>query len=126
MTQEALTYLNDKFEELDIPYEFMSWTTSLSFPYFVGEYTEVEPMNEDGYERSTFILTGTTNSSYGALEAIKNVLKTIFDGSPVILDSGSALVVEYSTAFPVRTGEDGLYRMQINLNIKEWKGEDDG
>ena len=47
MTIEALQYMNDCLESLSIPYEFMQWTKDLSFPYFIGEYTEVEPLDED-------------------------------------------------------------------------------
>ena len=70
MTVEALKYVNDCLESLSIPYEFMQWTKPLSFPYFVGEYTEIEPMNEDGLEQGTLILTGTTNKNYLTLESI--------------------------------------------------------
>jgi hypothetical protein len=123
MTVEALQYLNNCIESLSIPYEFMQWTKDLSFPYFVGEYTETESINEDGSEQGTLILTGTTNKSYLTLEFIKEKLKDFFpsDGRTAILDSGSGIAVSYSTAFPVPTGEQGLNRIQINLNIKEWR-----
>jgi hypothetical protein len=123
MTVEALKYLNDCIESLSIPYEFMQWTKDLSFPYFVGEYTEIESIDEGGLEQGTLILTGTTDKSYLTLESIKEQLKDFFpsDGRTAILDSGSGIAVSYSTAFPVPTGEQGLNRIQINLNIKEWR-----
>lgn len=123
MTVEALKYVNDCLESLSIPYEFMQWTKPLSFPYFVGEYTEIEPMNEDGLEQGTLILTGTTNKNYLTLESIKEKLKQFFpsDGRTAILDNGSGIAVSYSTAFPVPTGEQELVRIQINLNIQEWR-----
>lgn len=123
MTVEALKYVNDCLESLSIPYEFMQWTKPLSFPYFVGEYTEIEPMNEEEMEQGTLILTGTTNKNYLALESIKEKLKQFFpsDGRTAILDSGSGIAVSYSTAFPVPTGEQELARIQINLNIQEWR-----
>lgn len=123
MTIEALSYLNDCFESLSIPYEFMQWTKDLSFPYFIGEYTEVEPLDEDGKEEGTLILTGTTNESYMTLESIKESLKQFFPsyGKTAILDSGSGIAVSFSNAFPVPTGVQGLVRIQINLNIQEWR-----
>lgn len=123
MTVEALKYVNDCLESLSIPYEFMQWTKPLSFPYFVGEYTEIEPMNEDGLEQGTLILTGTTNKNYLTLESIKEKLKQFFpsDGRTAILDNGSGIAVSYSTAFLVPTGEQELVRIQINLNIQEWR-----
>lgn len=123
MTIEALQYINDCMGSMSIPYEFMQWTKDLSFPYFVGEYTEIEPLDEGGMEQGTLILTGTTNKNYLTLESIKEKLKEYFptDGRTSILDSGSGIAVSYSTAIPIPTGEQGLVRIQINLNIKEWR-----
>ena len=123
MTIEALSYINDCMESLSIPYEFIQWTKDLSFPYFIGEYTEVESPDENGMEQGTLILTGTTNKNYITLESIKEKLKEYFpsDGRTAILESGSGIAVSFSTAFPVPTGEQGLNRIQINLNIKEWR-----
>ena len=75
MTIEALGYINDCMESLSIPYEFIQWTKDLSFPYFIGEYTEVESPDENGMEQGTLILTGTTNKNYITLESIKEKLK---------------------------------------------------
>lgn len=123
MTTEALKYISDSLESLHIPYEFMIWTRKLSFPYVIGEYTEIESLNEDGMEQGTFLLTLTTDKSYLTLEEIKEAIKDFFpsDGRTAILDSGSGIAVSYSSAFPVLTGETGLNRMQINLNVKEWR-----
>lgn len=123
MTIEALQYINDCMESLSIPYEFMQWTKDLSFPYFIGEYTEVEPLDECGMEQGTLMLTGTTNNNYLSLESIKEKLKEYFPyhGRTAILDNGSGIAVSFSTAFPVPTGEQGLFRIQINLNIQEWR-----
>ena len=123
MTGEALKYLNESFEALGIPYEYMQWSKGLQYPYFIGEYTEIEQAYEDGNERGTFILTGTTSGDFLTLEAIKEKVKEFFpaDGRTEILESGSGLAVCYSTAFPVITGEPGLKRLQINLNIQEWR-----
>lgn len=123
MTVEALQYINDCMESLSIPYEFMQWTKDLSFPYFIGEYTEVEPLDESGKEQGTLMLTGTTNKNYLSLESIKEKLKEYFpyDGRTAILDNGSGIAVSFSTAFPVPTGEQEMFRIQINLNIQEWR-----
>ena len=48
MTQESLAYINTALTNAGINYEFMEWTSELVYPYFVGEYSEPEPMNEDG------------------------------------------------------------------------------
>ena len=90
---------------------------------FVGEYSEETPLTEDGLEQGVFILTGTTNNSLMELETFKETIKTLFpdDATTAILDNGSGVAVSYSNSFPVPTGEQGLFRIQINLNYKEWK-----
>ena len=124
MTREGLKYLNDCFEELGLPYSFMVWNADLTFPYFVGEYSEIEPMWEGGLQEGTFLLTGTTNGSYLELEVIKEMIREYFPdtGRTAILPDGSGIAVCYSNSFPVMTGEQGLNRIQINLSIKQWKG----
>ena len=123
MTIEGLGFITKCFEELGIPYEYMEWTQRLSFPFFVGEYSEIESLNEDGLEEGTFILTGTTTGTYLELETVKENLKEYFgtDGLTAILDSGSGIVVAYNTSFPVPANNEGFRRIQINLNIKEWR-----
>ena len=123
MTGEALQYLNNCFEALSIPYEFLQWSKGVTFPYFIGEYTETEPVDEDGREQGTLILTGTTDGSFLVLEALKAKIKEFFPthGRTEILGSGSGIAVCYASSFPVITGEPGLKRLQINLNIQEWR-----
>ena len=123
MTKELLSYINTCLENASVPYEFMRWTKTLTVPFFVGEYSEETPLTEDGLEQGVFILTGTTNNSLMELETFKETIKTLFpdDATTAILDNGSGVAVSYSNSFPVPTGEQGLFRIQINLNYKEWK-----
>lgn len=123
MTKGLLKYINDCLDGAGVPYEFMVWTKGLSFPFFTGEYTEEIPFSEDGLEQGTFILTGTTNSSWYELETYKETIRNLFPDTAetAILDNGSGVAVSFSNSFPVPTGEQGLHRIQINLNYKEWK-----
>jgi hypothetical protein len=107
-----------------IPYEFMRFTDPVDGEYWVGEYTEAVTINEDGYEESTLLLTGTTRGSWLDLEESKEKIKHLFPaagGFRTTTDDG-ALCVFYENAFPVPTEEAELKRMQINLHIKQWKG----
>lgn len=124
MTIEALSYLNESMEEIGIPYGFRLWNSDIQLPRWVGDYTEIETVNEDGMEESTFTLTGFAESSL-TLEQHKALIKAFFPsiGRTEVLSNDSALAVSYETAFPVDTGKQGLYQMQISLNVKEWKGE---
>ena len=109
---------------IGIPYEFMQWTAPVQYPYFVGEYSQIITINEDGYEEYSFILTGTTKGSWLELEQYRNTIKDHFPSVHGLRKSNEdgVVVIFYDSAFPVDTGEADLKRIQINLNVKIWKG----
>lgn len=120
----ALAIINEELKAIGVPYEFMRWTSALSYPYFVGEYSETATDTEDGYEESILMITGTTKGSWLELEEIKNKIKNHFPsiyGLRKSTDTGT-VVFYYANGFPVDTGEADLKRIQINLQIKQWKG----
>ena len=123
MTTEAIAYIGDCLESLNIPYEFGDWKSDFIFPYFVGEYMETAPLDEDGKEEGTFMITGITDQSYLTLEAVKETIKKEFPdiGRTDILESGSAIFIAYDTGNRIPTAEQGLERIQINLSVKEWR-----
>ena len=125
MTKNGLAFIEKKLKEIEIPYCFEEWTEDICYPYFVGEYTESEPLYECGESESTFILTGTASGSWLSLENAKEKIRKIFtdNGITEILDGNIAIAVMYAGAMPVPTGTDELKRMQINLKIKEWRVE---
>lgn len=122
---DKLIFIKEQMGILAIPYEFMEWTSDVSYPYLVGEITEEPVITEDGLEESTLILTGFYRGAYyESLEAVKNKIKAHF--SPITglcakTDSGS-IAVFFDGSFYIPTGEAGLKKIQINLKIKEWKG----
>lgn len=122
---DKLKYIKEQMEVLAVPYEFGEWTSDIIYPYFVGEYTENPTDTEDGKETTTFILNGFHRGKYIDLETINKKIKKHFDprfGLRAKTDSGS-IAVFFDGAFYVPTGESELKRIQINLLIKEWKGE---
>lgn len=123
MTIEALGYINDSLESLNIPYNFDEWKDDIVFPFFVGEFIPIEPVNEDGMEEGTFIITGTSNTTILSLLEVSERIKELFptDGKSAIMDSGSGIAVCYETTQPIPVEEQGLCRIQINLNVKEWR-----
>lgn len=117
----VLQYMSDFMNEMNISYEFGEWTDStVPNPYFIGEYNEVESMTleENGYQETTFILTGT-GSSQIKLEAVKDTIKNALPRTTV-LNNGTGITVFYGYSFGVPTGDAQLKRIQINLTIKEW------
>lgn len=122
MSISALKFISEKLERLKIPYAFEEWTANeVPDPYFVGEYNEVESTEreENGYQETAFILTGTGRKWLG-LEQAKEIIENNITET-AILPNGNGIAVFYSNSFPVPTGDAGLKRIQINLTIKEWR-----
>lgn len=119
-----LGFVAAELEKLGVPYEFMRWTSQLQYPYFVGEYSETITATEDGRKESTLILTGFTRGSWLELEQIRAKIENHFPAAGGLrgqTDNG-AVVVFYGNSFPVDTGEADLKKIQINLDIRTWKG----
>lgn len=122
MSISTLKFISDKLEKLKIPYAFEEWTAGeVPDPYFVGEYNEVESTEreENGYQETTFVLTGTGRKWIG-LEQAKEIIENNITET-AILPNGDGIAVFYSNSFPVPTGDAELKRIQINLTIKEWR-----
>lgn len=124
MIEKALGVVKEELEKIDIPYEFMRWTSIVNNRYWVGEYSEIPTDTEDGYEEGTLILTGTTKNPWSVLMQDRVKINDHFPnigGLRKSTDKGT-VVIFYDNSFPVPTGEADLKRIQINLHIKMWKG----
>lgn len=122
---DKLKFINEQMDILAVPYEFGEWTSDVKYPYTVGEITEEPISTEDGLEESTMILTIFHRGRYIDIETIKNKIKKHFNpisGLCAKTDSGSVAVF-FDGSFYIPTGEADLKKMQINLKIKEWKGD---
>lgn len=124
--EEVLGFINKALEDAGVPYEFLEWTQGVTYPYFVGEYSEFEPDNEGGEEDKSFILTGfyRGNNARYELEKMREKIEATFPaigGKVAALDSGSVVAIFYGNSSYIPTGEEELYKIQINLSIKLWK-----
>jgi hypothetical protein len=123
MSEGTLKYMADLMARLEIPYEFLRWNSGIPPDYyFVGDYIEEESLTkeENGFQRSTFILRGYTRQSAMLLERAKakiekNACKT------AILPDGTGIAVFYATGGYVPTGDAELKSIKINLTIQEWR-----
>lgn len=121
MSIAALNYIADELEAISINYQFGEWTSDpVPNPYFVGEYTQPDSMtrNEDGFQETTLLLTGTGTTWIG-LESAKATIENNISKT-AILPNGNGIAVFYSGSLIVPTGDAALKRIQINLTIKEW------
>ena len=122
---DKLSFINEQMDIIEVPYEFGEWTSKVKYPYFTGEITEEPTTTEDGAEESTLILTGFNRGKFIDLETIKETIKKHFNpvtGLCAQIDSGS-IAVFFDGAFYIPSGEAQLQKIQINLKIKEWKGD---
>ena len=120
----VLNIINDELQRIGVPYEFMRWTGPVNGQYWVGEFTETPTDTEDGAKEGTLILTGTTRGSWMELIQTKAKIENHFlvvYGLRKTTDEG-AVVIFYENSFPIDTGEAELKRIQINLQVKQWKG----
>lgn len=122
---DKLKFISKEMDAIAVPYQYGEWAGKITYPYGVGEISAFEPLNEDGAEESTLILTFWHRGALIELERIVQRIKKHFHpiyGLRSETDSG-AIAVFFESAFPVPTGEADIKKMQINLKIKEWKGD---
>lgn len=124
MSKAVLNAVKKGMAAIGLNYEYQEWTADPVYPYFTGEYQEFEPLNEDGMQETSFILTGFTRGSYSDLEAAREKIEKKFNpisGYKVSTDD-SVVAIFYALALSnVPTGDAELKKIQINLTIKEWK-----
>ena len=127
MTKAGMKIISDAMDALELNYSFMEYRLEKgekpNYPYFVGEYQEIAPLNEDGMQETSFLITGFTRDSWLTLENAKEKISAYFNrvgGRTVIADDGTAVAVFYSNSLVVPTGDAELKKIQINLDVKEW------
>lgn len=122
----VLKTIDTEMNALNINYEYAEWTAKPAYPYAVGEYQEIESLNEDGEQETQFIMTvwarGITATE--DLENVKNKIKKHFPkvgGRLATTDEGSRVAIFYAnTLGNLPTGDAELKKIQINLLVKEW------
>ena len=121
MTKELLNFISVELDSTGVNYEFGEWTSEIVYPYFTGEYQEIAPTTEDGLQESTFILVGFSRGSWLDLENAREKIERLFSNKTVILDNGSGVAIFYAGSMVVPTGDAELKRIEIRLDVKEWK-----
>lgn len=121
---DILSVLNDQLTGLGLNYEFGEMTQSPPIhPYWVGEYSETDPGLGDGQESPVILLTGFTRGSRLTLETQKEIIRDHFKhGVTVMTPSKTSVSIFYSGSLPVPTDDIELKKIQVNLQIKSWKG----
>jgi len=123
--EEMLTVINSLMESLGLNYEFERMTQSPpKYPYWVGDYTEGEPVTEDGEEPFTFFLTGfARGNSVSSLKKERTKIKEHFKHGISVMESGAAVSISFGGSFSTPLEENDLKKCQVTLQIKVWKGQ---
>lgn len=117
----VLKFIGDLLTTNSINYEFFEWTSDIVYPYFVGEYSEVDFDSESGYKECDFTLNGFSRDSWKTLEDARETIERIFSDCTTVLENDSGINISYNGSLIIPTGDDELKRIQIRLKIKEWK-----
>lgn len=125
MSVNVLSAVKQGMKDADLNYKFFEWKGDIPDIYWIGEYQELDPFNEDGMHETSFILTGFTRGSRLELEREKEKIQKIFPqcgGYKAIADDGSAVAIFYAGCLAnLPTGDAELKKIEVNLTIKEWK-----
>lgn len=104
-----------------VNYELGLWTQKLLFPYWVGEYQEVNYSHEQGYHEYSFVLTGTTKGTWKQLEEDREKIRNLFTHHATLIEEGHSIAIFYINSLMIPSEDEQIKRMQINLTIKEWR-----
>lgn len=119
---DILKFINKKITDIDIPYEYGEWTGEISYPYFVGTFSEDEYRFEDGHTSGTLTIDGwSRDSKLGLLQCADKVKEAFTD--LVEVDGNNAFAIRYAATQEIPSGEADLFRVTITLFTDEWKGE---
>lgn len=121
MNTKTLSYITKLLMDSGIHYSFVRWNGELVFPYWIGEYSEVDSIYEDGMVESDFILTGTTEESWLTLQQEKEKIEKLLRNKTIVLDSGIGVCIDFERSLIVPTESDTLKRIQMNFSVKEWR-----
>lgn len=121
MTNAVLKHIDERLSSNGITYEFVEKKPPITYPYFVGTYTDLGATDESGLYESDLTLDGFTRGSWLTLENARQTIENLFSEYTTILENGSGICISYSGCLIVPTGDSELKRIQITLNIKEWK-----
>lgn len=115
-------FIENELKNININYEFDTWTSEIIYPYFVGEYSENEALTEDGNTEIPFILNGFYRGKFLDLNNAKERIKKHFKhGLRTILKDSSGIIVYYDGFINIPTNNEELKRIQINLKIQKWE-----
>ena len=126
-----LKFINSEMKKAGIDYHFqVNRSRKTAYPYFVGELIPVTSLEEDGIKEFAPVLEGLprqTVSGKGRLLELIEEGEKIEEHFPQVggltaLLGNQAIAVFFNSVQPVDSGEEQLKKIQVNLDVKSWKG----
>lgn len=120
--ENVLNVINEEMKKLGIDYYYLTNTSeSVTYPYVTGEYYESGYTFEDGSTEANLLLEAWTRGSNLDLVRLNDDIKEYFKDFRTIKD-GCAIHISYASNYPRRTNDINLKKIEINLDIRYWKG----
>lgn len=96
----------------------------IEYPYFVGEIYDLGSVDESGRKQWEILLDGFSRTGLEELETCVDRIEEYFqeEMGRCFRADGELAVIYFATSTPVPTNAEGLYRMEIKLTAKTWKG----
>lgn len=92
----------------------------VNFPFWEGDYQEIDSSYEQGYHEYVFTLTGTNKGTYSRLIKDLDIIRKITMNHTEMLESGHGIAFYYEHMQMIPSQDEQIKRMEITLTIKEW------
>ena len=117
---DILSFISDKLTGAGIPYEYEEWTQAVTYPYFVGSYTETDYRYEDDCTTGTFTIDGWARESKLSLIEVVDTLKEMFGDLQEVVNDEVTFFIRYGGSQTVPSGEEGLFHVTVTLYASSW------
>ena len=120
--QTILKVIAEEMAKIGVDYyDMINTSGTVTYPYITGEFTQSEYDFEDGHNRGDLLMDAWNRGSRLDLVKINDKIKDHFRDFRTTKD-GMTIHISYMGAVPIRTNDDSLKRLQINLDIHWWEG----
>lgn len=121
--EKILKIINEQMKSLGIEYYYLyNNAPKVIYPYVTGEFTQSTFSYEDGSNNGDMLLECWNRGSQLSLIYLLQKIKEHFEDLRVVKDSTVAHI-SFNSAYPVRTNDAELLKIEIHLDITYWEGE---
>lgn len=120
--QEVLEVINAQMQAIGVQYYDMTNTSAkVTYPYATGEFTQSGFDYETMQNQGDLLLDLWTRNERLELVGLCDKLQKHFSNF-MTEKKGVIVHIEYAGSTPLRTNDNTLKRLQVNLNVTWWKG----